>query len=118
MQNYLISHVLFDGKEDVQAVGRPESSERLIGVQEEAGEDDCEGEDGAENPEDGDAMFEAYKREMEKYLSVVCQEAKGARKKKKSSKKAQAHRLFENPSARVPIIQGLTAIPKKYPTPF
>jgi hypothetical protein len=81
MQNYLISHVLFDGKEDVQSAPqngtRNISRQQLTNLEEEAQEDEEDRED---------RVFELYKQEMNKYLECFEQDSKGG-KKKKSSKK-------------------------------
>ena len=82
MKNYLISHVLFDGKEDVQTVDRP-SNENLDQVEE---EDYVDIPDPEEEIEQRDRMFEAYKEEMEKYLSVVCKDSHKKAKKVKPRK--------------------------------
>merc|ERR1712029_681498 len=65
MQNYLISHVLFDGKEDVQTQDTRQE------------EEDME-----------DRMFEAYKKEMEKYLDFIGEDSKDYKKKKTKKKKS------------------------------
>merc|ERR1712018_455254 len=98
MQNYLISHVLFDGKENVYTSQHIHANKRsnlkLAMVNE-----DCVNEEeqinhqeiGERNlPEENecekeDRMFEAYKHETEKYLSFF-DDDKGKKKKKTKSK--------------------------------
>merc|ERR1711997_601621 len=89
MQNYLISHVLFDGNENIQSDKK--SNLKLAKVNEDCAVNDENENDEAkivipvENEcEKEDRMFEAYKQEMEKYLS--CFEGNKEVKKKKKSK--------------------------------
>jgi hypothetical protein len=103
MQNYLISQVLFDGKEDVHTSKvcfnkdqtRGENSfqeqdrlKRELEVKKKVREElasikQLENEQKIKNEE---AKFEAYKKDMEKYLDFVCE---GDKKTKLKSKKQQ-----------------------------
>ena len=98
MQNYLISHVLFDGKENVYTSQHihadKKSNLKLAKVNE-----DCANEDEQINNQEEvernlpkenecekeDRMFEAYKQEMEKYLSFF-DDDQGKKKKKAKTK--------------------------------
>ena len=77
MKNYLISHVLFDGKEDVQT----EKTKSTLRLQAEAEAKRIEAEKEAKR-------FESYKREMEKYLDFIGESEKetGTKTKKKKKK--------------------------------
>jgi len=81
MQNYLISQVLFNGKEDVKSVPKIEEdytreNEKQVNL------------DKFELKKE-EAFFEAYKQNMEDYLEFVCEEnkSKGKAKKKTETQK-------------------------------
>ena len=86
MKNYLISAVLFDGQENIQASAK-NAAEHLQGVEEEEGEGG--GREAAADAEIAmrDKMFSAYKAEMEKYLSLF--DGGGDAKEKRKKKKGQ-----------------------------
>ena len=118
MQNYLISQVLFDGKEDVKSSKlridkqakckdnknwqekerlqreneiKKQVKEQLASIKK------AENEQLIKNEE---AKFEAYKKEMEKYLDFVCEkETKAPPKKNKSVIDAQPKKLKVNINA-------------------
>lgn len=78
MQNYLISHVLFDGSEDVQSEQNKRMSKQQLSRVEEN--------EKAEEEDREEKMFELYKQEMERYLDFIGQDAKDYKKKKTKKK--------------------------------
>ena len=74
MQNYLISHVLFDGQEDVHVNNKTGSHLPDVDEEREAREESA-----AE-----DRFFETYKQEMEKYFSCFEDEKRVKKKTKKA----------------------------------
>ena len=116
MQNYLISHVLFDGKENVytsQHIDRGKRSNlKLAMVNEDCSfEENDRSNDAEENHkvnvenecEKEDRMFEAYKQEMEKYLSCF-EENKEVKKKKKSKDKIRKASCTESEIQKRPVL--------------
>jgi len=80
MQNYLISQVLFNGKEDVQSVPiREEDYTKEYERQVDFDKFELKKEE---------AFFEAYKQNMEEYLDFVCEENKSKGKAKKKTTKS------------------------------
>ena len=99
MQSYLISHVLFDGKEEVQV-----NKHQLQDVDE---EQNAEVEIRAKNiqEESEDRLFEAYKQEMEKYLSCFGDDS-AADKKKKRKKVGKKEDLEKKPILNIGTIKN------------
>ena len=99
MQNYLISHVLFDGTEDVQA----EDKNAVTKQPEE--EEDLE-----------DKMFESYKEEMEKYLNFVCADSKDYKKKKTKKRSSVAAVDSEETNNDKKLLVNISSIKNQFET--
>merc|ERR1711860_90776 len=89
MQNYLISHVLFDGSEDVQSEQNKRMSKQQLSRVEEN--------EKAEEVDREEKMFELYKQEMERYLDFIGQDSKDYKKKK--TKKRTSKNVSEDEAA-------------------
>ena len=99
MQNYLISHVLFDGTEDVQA----EDKNAVTKQPEE--EEDLE-----------EKMFESYKEEMEKYLNFVCADSKDYKKKKTKKRSSVAAVEPEETTNDKKLLVNISSIKNQFET--
>ena len=105
MQSYLISHVLFDGKEDVHLTKHGKGSQRhLAGVDEELPAQEIVISSPKEESED--RMFEAYKQEMEKYLSCFTDDSDKKRKTAKNVKTKQKVDLDKKPILNIGTIRS------------
>ena len=104
MQNYLISHVLFDGKEDVLVSNKTGSQRHLAGVAEEEGQQ----QQLQQQPQDDgeDKFFEAYKQEMERYLSCFSDNGGNKTKKKKKAGATKKEELDKKPILNIGSIRN------------
>merc|ERR1711892_709849 len=92
-QNYLISQVLFDGKEDVKSMAITQETDKKSDI------DVCENHTKSDDFElkKEQAFFEAYKQNMEEYLDSVCEDKqrKSVVKKEKSKSKKVNRNSFD-----------------------
>merc|ERR1712241_1580452 len=107
MKNYLISHVLFDGKEDVQTERNKRMSKQKLFKEED--------EDKKKQEEKEEKMFELYKQEMERYLDFIGQDGDQAKKTKKK-KKTKTEIVEDESATEKKILVNIGSIKNQFET--
>ena len=104
MQNYLVSHLLFDGKEDVQTEqSKRMSKQRLMKKEEDE-----------KKAQQEERAFELYKQEMEKYLDFIGEDGNASKKTKK--KKKATKDLEEDASTEKKLLINIGSIKNQFET--